>query len=230
MNNLILVRHGQSLWNQEKRFTGWADIDLTEKGKTEAAEAGGLIKKLNLNFHTCFTSKLTRAIRSSKIILKVLGDDKTKVVESSALNERHYGDLTSLNKDETIKKYGFDQVQVWRRSFDTAPPPMDEEHPYKNKIDSNILCESLKDTFDRVVPYYIKQIEPLVKEKKNILIIFHGNSCRALLMKIFNISKNKIVKFEIPTGNPLLIKFNNSKVVDYKYLNVNRAKKIFFNI
>ena len=153
------------------------------------------------------------------------------------LNERHYGHLTSFNKDEIIKKHGKKQVQIWRRSFDISPPPMDSKHPYKNNICSNIPknkipgSESLKDTFERVIPYYEKKIEPLILSKKNILIVFHGNSCRALLKKIFNISNEKIVEFEIPTGNPLLIRFGDKlKTQDYKYLDSKRAKKILFNV
>ena len=229
MNNLVLVRHGQSLWNKERRFTGWADIDLTEKGKLEATEAGKLIKKLNINFHSYFTSELKRAINSLNIILKVLGNEKANFIKNNALNERHYGGLTSLNKDETIKKYGNKQVQIWRRSFNTPPPQMEQDHPYKDKIASNIYAESLKDTFNRVIPYYSKKIEPLILEKKNILIVFHGNSCRALLMKILKISQNKINKLEIPTGNPLLIKFDDLKVKNFNYLNSSRAKKIISN-
>ena len=168
---------------------------------------------------------------SLNIILKVLNKSNVEINRAWELNERHYGGLTGLNKDETIKKYGIKQVKIWRRSFETSPPPMDSQHPYKNKINSNISSESLKDTFDRVVPYYEKEIKPLISSKKNILIVFHGNSCRALLMKIFNISKKKIVKFEIPTGNPLLIRFGDDlKVQDYKYLDAKRAKKILFNI
>jgi len=231
MNNLILVRHGQSFWNKERRFTGWADIDLTEQGKLEAERAGQLINELNIEFHAYFTSKLKRAINSLEIILKILNKENVEIMKDSALNERHYGGLTSLNKDETIKKYGSKQVQIWRRSFDTPPPYMDSQHPYKKKIQSNILSESLKDTFERVIPYYNKKIEPLISSKKNILIVFHGNSCRALLKKILNISKEKIVEFEIPTGNPLLIRFGeNLKVADYKYLDKDRAKKILFNV
>jgi len=232
MNNLILVRHGQSLWNRERRFTGWADIDLTEEvGKSEARHAGQLIKRLSIKFDACFTSQLKRAIKSLNIIMEVLGGANVEINKAWELNERHYGGLTGLNKDETIKKYGKKQVKIWRRSFDTPPPPMDSEHPYKNKINTKILCESLSDTFERVIPYYDKKIKPLILKKKNVLIVFHGNSCRALLMKIFNISKEKIVEFEIPTGNPLLIKFeNNSKVKDYKYLDEKRAKKILFNV
>jgi 2,3-bisphosphoglycerate-dependent phosphoglycerate mutase len=229
MNNLILVRHGQSQWNKERKFTGWADIDLTEKGKLEATEAGNLIKKLNIDFHSYFSSELIRATNSLNIILKVLGKKNITIIKSNSLNERHYGGLTSLNKDETIKKYGNKQVQIWRRSFDTQPPPMEKDHPYIKKITSEIHGESLKNTFDRVVPYYNKKIEPLLLDNKNILIVFHGNSCRALLMKIFNISKEKIIKMEVPTGNPLLIRFNKLKIKDYKYLNSNRAKNIFFN-
>ena len=231
MNNLILVRHGQSFWNKERRFTGWADIGLTEEGKLEAERSGQLIKELNIEFHAYFTSQLKRAINSLEIILKILGKQNVEIIKSEALNERHYGGLTSLNKDETIKKYGHKQVQIWRRSFNIPPPPMNSQHPYKDKINSQISSESLKDTFERVMPYYNKKIEPLISLKKNILIVFHGNSCRSLLKKIFNISNEKIVEFEIPTGNPLLIKFGkNLEVKEYKYLDSKRSKKILFNV
>ena len=230
MNNLILVRHGQSQWNLERRFTGFYDIDLTQQGKNEAEYAGQLIKKLNIEFDTYFTSELKRAANTLNIILNILNKKNIEINEAWELNERHYGGLTGLNKDETIKKYGAKQVQIWRRSFDISPPPIESEHPYKNKINSTILCESLKDTFERVIPYYKKKIEPLISSKKNVLIVFHGNSCRALLMEIFNISKKKIVDLELPTGNPLLIKFSdNLKIEDYKYLDTKRAKKIIFN-
>ena len=231
MNNLLLVRHSESLWNKERRFTGWADIDLTENGRLQAKTAGKLIKELNINFDIYFTSKLQRAINTLEIILKVLNKTNVEIVKTSNLNERHYGGLTSLNKDDIIKKYGKDQVKIWRRSFDIPPPKMEDDHPYKNKIDSNIKAESLKDTFERVVPYYNEKIKPLISAKKNILIVFHGNSCRALLMQILNISKEKIIEFEVPTGNPLLITFDdNLKVKNYKYLDEKRAKKILFNI
>jgi len=231
MNNLILVRHGQSFWNKERRFTGWADIGLTEEGKLEAERSGQLIKELNIEFHAYFTSQLKRAINSLEIILKILGKQNVEIIKSEALNERHYGGLTSLNKDETIKKYGHKQVQIWRRSFNVPPPPMNSQHPYKDKINSQISSESLKDTFERVMPYYNKKIEPLISLKKNILIVFHGNSCRSLLKKIFNISNEKIVEFEIPTGNPLLIRFGkNLEVKEYKYLDSKRSKKILFNV
>ena len=237
MNNLILVRHGQSQWNQEKRFTGWADIDLTEHGKSEAEYAGKLIKDLDIEFHSCFTSQLKRAINSLVIILNVLNKSDLEINKAWEFNERHYGGLTSLNKDEIIKKHGKKQVEIWRRSFDIPPPPMDSEHPYKNSLCKNVPknkipgTESLKDTFNRVVPYYEKKIYPMILSKKNILIVFHGNSCRALLKKIFNISNKNISKFEIPTGNPFLIRYDeNLKIKDYRYLDSNRAKKILFNI
>ena len=231
MSNLILCRHGMSFWNKSRRFTGWADIDLTKEGKNEARNAGELIKKLNIELDVCFTSQLKRAIDSLNIILKVLDKQNDQINKAWELNERHYGGLTSLNKDEIIKKYGNKQVQVWRRSFDIPPPKMQSDHPYKNKIISNILGESLKDTFERVMPYFEKKIKPLILSKKNILIVFHGNSCRALLMEMFNISKEKITEFEIPTGNPLLIKFEeNLKIKNYRYLDKKRARKILFNI
>ncbi len=230
MNNLILVRHGQSFWNRERRFTGWADIGLTNQGKNEAKYAGQLIKNLNINFDTFFSSKLKRATNTMEIILKILNINSNKVIKAKELNERHYGGLTSLNKDETIKKYGKKQVHIWRRSFDIPPPPLEKDHPFKNKIKSSILSESLKDTFERVTPYYKKKVEPLLKKNKNILIVFHGNSCRAMLKNILNISNKKITKLEIPTGNPLMIKFKDDfKISEYMYLDKTRSKKIFFN-
>ena len=231
MNNLILVRHGQSKFNLERRFTGFYDVGLTTKGESEAKYAGELIKKLNIQFDAYFTSELIRASNSLNIILKVLNISNAEINKAWELNERHYGGLTGLNKDETIKKYGIEQVKLWRRSFDTTPPKMESDHPFKNKIKSKILGESLKDTFERVAPYFNAKIKPLILSNKNILIVFHGNSCRALLMEILNISKKKIVNFEIPTGNPLLIQFENKlEVKDYKYLDQKRAKKILFNI
>tara|TARA_B100000959_G_scaffold73412_1_gene77976 strand:- start:289 stop:984 length:696 start_codon:yes stop_codon:yes gene_type:complete len=231
MNNLILVRHGQSKFNLERRFTGFYDVGLTTKGESEAKYAGELIKKLNIQFDAYFTSELIRASNSLNIILKVLNISNAEINKAWELNERHYGGLTGLNKDETIKKYGIEQVKLWRRSFDTTPPKMESDHPFKNKIKSKILGESLKDTFERVIPYFNEKIKPHILSNKNILIVFHGNSCRALLMKILNISKKKIVNFEIPTGNPLLIQFENKlEVKDYKYLDQKRAKKILFNI
>ena len=240
MNNLILVRHGQSLWNKTRTFTGWADIDLTEQGKFEAEYSGQLIKKLNIEFDSYFTSVQIRAINTLSIILNILKKSEAEFKKAWQLNERHYGELTGLNKDQMIKKHGEKQVHIWRRSFDTPPPPMKASSPYhptKNKnyanipLDSIPASESLKNTFDRVVPYYKKEIEPLVLLKKNVLVSAHGNSLRALCKKIFNISNKKIIDLEIPTGNPLLISFeDNLKMKEYKYLDNKRAKKILFNV
>ena len=231
MNHLVLLRHGQSFWNKERRFTGWADIDLTAEGKLEANQSGKLIEELNIEFDAYFTSKLKRAINTLKIVLKVLDKSNTSITKTNLLNERMYGNLTGLNKDDVMKKYGNEQVKIWRRSFDVPPPKISDDNPYKKKINTNILSESLKDTFERVVPFYQTKVEPLIKSKKNILMVFHGNSIRALLMQLFNISKKNIVNFEIPTGNPLLIRFaQDSQIKDYKYLDQKRAKKILFNI
>ena len=239
MDNLILIRHGQSKWNKEKRFTGWADIDLTEQGREEAEQAGKLIKELNIEFDAYFTSVQKRAINTLNIILNILNKPNVEVEKAWELNERHYGALTGLNKDEMINKHGSEQVHIWRRSFDIRPPKMDlsnPHHPAKNKIYKNIpakkipTSESLKDTFKRVVPYYQNKIEPLLSSKKNVLISAHGNSLRAICKKIFNISNEKIVDLEIPTGNPLLISFaENKSLKGYKYLDIKRAKKILFN-
>ena len=240
MNNLILVRHGQSHWNKERRFTGWADIDLTEQGKSEAELAGKLIKEVNSKFDAYFTSVQKRAIHTIEIILDILNKKNSEIKKAWELNERHYGALTGLNKDEMMKKHGKKQVHIWRRSFDVPPPPMEKthpNHPSKNKAYKNIpsskipSCESLKNTFERVMPYYEENIKPLLLSNKNILISAHGNSLRALCKKLLNISNKKIIDFEIPTGNPLSITFSeNLEVKKYKYLDDKRAKNILFNV
>jgi len=240
MNNLILVRHGQSIWNLEKRFTGWADVDLTDRGKSEAKYAGELIRNTNIKFDVYFTSLQKRAVNTLEIILNILDTKNLTINKAWELNERHYGGLTGLNKDEITKKHGEKKVRIWRRSFNTPPPPMKQEnpyHPFKNKAYKNIPknkipnCESLKNTFDRVVPYYEKNIKPLILTKKNILIVAHGNSLRALCKKIFKVSEKKIIEFEIPTGNPLRIAFDeNFLVKEYKYLDIKRAKNILINV
>jgi len=240
MNNLILVRHGQSFWNKERRFTGWADIDLTEHGKFEARCAGQLIKELHIEFDAYFTSVQKRAINTIEIILDILNKKNSEIKKAWELNERHYGALTGLNKDEMMKKHGKQQVQIWRRSFDVPPPPMKKthpNHPSKNKTYINIPtnkipnCESLKNTFERVIPFYEKNIKPILSSNKNILISAHGNSLRALCKKLLNISDKKIINFEMPTGNPLLIVFDeNLKVKKYKYLDAKRAKNILINV
>ena len=240
MNNIILVRHGQSFWNKERRFTGWADIDLTEHGKSEARCAGQLIKELHIEFDAYFTSVQKRAIHTIEIILDILNKKNSEIKKAWELNERHYGALTGLNKDEMMKKHGKKQVHIWRRSFDVPPPPMEKtnpNHPSKNKAYINIPtnkipnCESLKNTFDRVIPFYEKNIKPILSSNKNILISAHGNSLRALCKNLLNISDKEIINFEVPTGNPLLIIFDeNLKVNKCKYLDAKRSKNILTNV
>ena len=235
MINLILVRHGQSQWNLENRFTGWYDAELTNNGLEEARNAGLLIKNLGIKFNYGFTSYQTRAIKTFETILKTSGIKILSITKAWQLNERHYGSLQGLNKDETAKKHGEKQVMIWRRSYDTPPPPQnrdDPEHPVNSKLYSDIDpklvpdSESLKDTYNRTVPYYNKNIEPLLKKSENVLISAHGNSLRALCKNIFEISDDMIVKLEIPTGNPIHIQFEKGlQLKNYKYLDKARAKE-----
>jgi 2,3-bisphosphoglycerate-dependent phosphoglycerate mutase len=190
MTKLVIVRHGQSLWNKENRFTGWVDIDLSEKGLEEAKSAGKKLK--GMHFDLAFTSDLIRAQRTLEIILKEIGQEDILVTEDQALNERMYGDLQGMNKDEARKQFGVDQVHIWRRSFDVPPPG----------------GESLKDTAARVIPYFEKHILPELKKGKNILISAHGNSLRALIMYLEKISPEEILKVEIPTGVPKIYEFD----------------------
>ena len=238
MSKLILTRHGQSAWNAENRFTGWVDVDLSEKGKEEAKKSGELIRKLNIKIDISYTSYLKRAIETLTIILKTL-NLSMKFNTSWELNERHYGSLTGLNKEETKKKIGEDQFKKYRRSWDVAPPIMAKDSNYlknfsplndgipKNKIP---LTESLKNTYERVIPFYDFEINKNLKNGKNILISAHGNSLRALCKYLFKISDTKINELEIPTGNPLIIEFDNQlKIQKYYYLDDSRAKIIIFN-
>ena len=233
MSYLILVRHGQSVWNLEKKFTGWVDIDLTENGKSEAKKAGELINKNNLTIDLYFSSVQLRAKNTLKIIQGELKDNKVPS-EAWELNERHYGALTGLNKDEMKIKLGEDKVHQFRRSWDLRPDPLDKQNPYhpsnieiyknipQDKIPST---ESLKDTYERVIDFYKKKIE--VIDEKNILMSAHGNSIRALCKYLFNLDNDEISKLEIPTGNPLLIDLNNDKkVLSAKYLDSDRAKDL----
>ena len=238
MANLILVRHGQSQWNLENRFTGWYDAELTDQGKQEAKISGELIKKLNIKFELAFTSYQKRAINTLAIILDKIDQTSLTTIRAWQLNERHYGALQGLNKAETEAKHGKEQVMAWRRSYTISPPKLDKknlEHPIHNKaykgIDPELIpdSESLLDTYNRVVPYYTKEIETLLNNEKNILISAHGNSLRALCKKIFNISDTMITKLEIPTGNPILIKMSNLKVQNFEYLDQSRAKEIITN-
>ena len=238
MTSLILIRHGQSQWNLENRFTGWYDAELTELGQKEAKKAGELIQKLNLNFAYAFTSFQKRAINTLNILLKESKINVPTIVKAWQLNERHYGGLQGLNKSETEQKHGKEQVMIWRRSYDTRPPLLDRSdpnHPVNNdiykSIDPNFIPdgESLKDTYNRSVPYFDKEIAPKLL-KDNILISAHGNSLRALCKKLFNISDAMIIKLEIPTGNPMQITLNSSlEVIKVEYLDSTRAKEIVLN-
>ncbi len=233
MSYLVLVRHGQSVWNLEKKFTGWVDVDLTENGKSEAKKAGELINKNNLTIDLYFSSVQLRAKNTLKIIQGELKDNKVPS-EAWELNERHYGSLTGLNKDEMKVKLGENKVHQFRRSWDLRPDPLDKQNPYhpsnieiyKNIPEDKIpSTESLKDTYERVINFYKKKIE--IINDKNILISAHGNSIRALCKYLFNLDNDVISKLEIPTGNPLLIEVNgDKKVLNAKYLDSDRAKDL----
>jgi 2,3-bisphosphoglycerate-dependent phosphoglycerate mutase len=234
MSYLILVRHGQSIWNLEKKFTGWVDIDLTENGKLEAKKAGDLIKLNNLDIDIYYSSFQLRAKNTLKLIKEILKDTKISK-EAWQLNERHYGALTGLNKDEMKVKLGEDKVHQFRRSWDLRPEPLDKNNPY-HPININTYkeipmdkipdTESLKDTYERVLEFYKQEIENKIS-KNNILISAHGNSIRALCKYLFKLDENQISKLEIPTGNPLLINLDeNKKITDCKYLDSERAKDL----
>ena len=238
MSKLILTRHGQSIWNAENRFTGWVDVDLSKKGVLEAQMSGRLIKNLDIKIDVSYTSFLKRAIKTLTTILKENGLD-LKFNTSWELNERHYGSLTGLNKDETKKKIGEEQFKKYRRSWDIPPPPLsenDKNHSLFSPLNASIplgmipFTESLKDTYARVIPYYEKEIKIHIKKNKNVLISAHGNSLRALCKSLFKISDQKINELEIATGNPLMIEFdNNLEIKKYHYLDETRAKTIIFN-
>ena len=208
MNKLILLRHGQSQWNLENRFTGWKNVPLTEKGEEEAKKAGELIKKHNINIDRVFSSALERANRTAEIAIKqtelnnLLENNKIIMTCSEKLNERDYGDLVGLNKQETADKFGKDQVHIWRRSYDTPPPN----------------GESLKDVVERVSPYFKENIKPLIDKGENILIAAHGNSLRAMMIELGMYKPEEISNIELPTGSPLCINLDQGRLVDFKYL------------
>ena len=233
MSYLILVRHGQSIWNLEKKFTGWVDVDLAENGKLEAKKAGNLIRNLKVQIDFYYCSFQLRAKNTLEIIQEILNDNK-KPTAAWQLNERHYGALTGLNKDEMKIKLGEDKVLQFRRSWDLRPDPLDKNNPYhpKNiKIYKDIPSvripdtESLKDTYERVIEFYKMEIEKKVINN-NILISAHGNSIRALCKYLFKLDNNLISKLEIPTGNPLVIKFDDNKINECKYLDKERANDL----
>ena len=210
---LVLLRHGESKWNLENKFTGWTDVELTEKGEAEAKNAGELINNENINIDLVFTSVLKRAINTMNICLSNMDHNNPKIFQDWRLNERHYGSLQGLNKSETAEKYGDDQVLIWRRSYDIKPPELDQDddrHPrfdkkYEN-LDSKSLpsSECLKDTVERFLPYWEETISPNVKNGKKVMIVAHGNSLRALVKHLDKISDDKILGLNIPTGTPLV--------------------------
>ena len=208
MNKLILLRHGQSQWNLENRFTGWKNVPLTEKGETEAKKAGELLKKHNIHVDRVFSSVLKRANRTAEIAIihaelnNLLENNKIIMICSEKLNERDYGDLVGLNKQETADKFGKDQVHIWRRSYDTPPPN----------------GESLKDVVERVAPYFKENIKPLLDKGENILIAAHGNSLRAMMIELGMYKSEEISNIELPTGSPLCINLDQGRLVDFKYL------------
>ena len=195
-SNLVLVRHGQSEWNEKNLFTGWKDPNLTEKGIGEAIQAGKLLKAKKMKFDLMYTSNLTRAQETGRLILEEMNLTNITIQKDQSLNERNYGDLAGLNKDEARKKWGDEQVHIWRRSFDVPPPG----------------GESLKNTAERVLPYFHKNIMPEVKKGLDILVAAHGNSLRALVMEIENINSNEIVNLEIATGVPLIYECNEGDI------------------
>ena len=208
MNKLILLRHGQSQWNLENRFTGWKNVPLTEKGETEAKKAGELLKKHNIHVDRVFSSVLERANRTAEIAIihaelnNLLENNKLIMTCSEKLNERDYGDLVGLNKQETADKFGKDQVHIWRRSYDTPPPN----------------GESLKDVVDRVSPYFEEYIKPALNSGENILIAAHGNSLRAMMIELGMYKSEEISNIELPTGSPLCINLDQGRLVDFNYL------------
>ena len=198
--NLILVRHGQSEWNAKNLFTGWENPGLTETGKIEAKNAGDLINNLDIDFDCLFTSALIRAQLTGIIILKTISQEDIKIIENKALNERFYGDLQGMNKDECKQKWGEELVQTWRRSYELGPPG----------------GETLKETGDRVLPYYLNEIHPMLMQDMNILVAAHGNSLRSLIKYLDKVSDEDIVKLEIPTGAPIHYRFNEDGKVMHK--------------
>ncbi len=225
---LVLIRHGESVWNKENLFTGWTDVDLSETGRKEAAEGGKILKAEGFDFDICYTSYLKRAIHTLNLVLENMDREWLPVYKTWKLNERHYGALQGLNKSETAEKYGEDQVKLWRRSYDVRPPALeenDERNPAFNPMFRDVpkenlpLTECLADTVERVVPFYLSEIVPKMKEGKRILIAAHGNSLRALVKYIENISDEEIVGVNIPTGVPLVYEFDDSmKLISKKFL------------
>ena len=235
MIKLVLVRHGESEWNKKNLFTGWMDVDLSEKGHEEAAAAGQLLKAEGYDFDLCYTSYLKRAIHTLNHMLDEMDRAWLPVVKSWKLNERHYGDLQGKNKSEAAEKFGEDQVKIWRRSFDVKPPVLadDDERSAKKQpmyrdIDESFLPqnESLETTIARVIPYYLEEIKPQMKAGKRIVIAAHGNSLRALVMYLDKMSKEEVLGLNIPTATPLVYEFDdNLNPIKHYYLGDQEALK-----
>ena len=233
MAQLALIRHGQSQWNLEDRFTGWWDVDLTPVGEEEARASGRLLRDTGVDFTCAFTSVQKRAIRTLNLALEQMDRLWMSVTKDYHLNERHYGGLTGLSKKETAAKHGDDQVKVWRRSFDIPPPDMVAGGEFDLSKDARYrgidipATESLKTTLDRVLPYWDAEIAPKLKAGENVLIAAHGNSLRAIVKHLFKVPDSEITEVEIPTGNPLLIDLDGSlNVKSARYLDVARAKPL----
>jgi 2,3-bisphosphoglycerate-dependent phosphoglycerate mutase len=223
MPTLVLIRHGQSAWNLENRFTGWWDVDVTEKGVEEARAAGRLMAEKGLDFDQCYTSLQTRAIKTLNLALEEMGRLWLPVEKDWRLNERHYGGLTGLNKAETAEKHGEEQVKIWRRSFDTPPPAMEAGSAFDLSADRRYagidvpMTESLKDTIARVLPYWNSVIAPDLKAGKRVLISAHGNSLRALVKHLSGISDDEITGLEIPTGRPIVYELADDLTATDRY-------------
>ena len=233
MPTLILLRHGQSQWNLENRFTGWVDVNLTAEGEAQATRGGELIKAQGLQIDQAYTSVLTRAIRTCNLALEAAGQSYVPVIKDWRLNERHYGGLTGLDKAETAAKHGEDQVKIWRRSYDVPPPPLEAGGTYDFKSDRRYAgaslpdTESLKTTLDRVMPFWEGSIAPSLKAGKTVLVAAHGNSIRAIIKKIFNLDNDAILDVEVPTGNPLVVQLDANLVpTSAKYLDEARANPL----
>jgi len=233
MPTLVLLRHGQSQWNLENRFTGWVDVNLTAEGEAQATRGGELIKAEGIEIDKAFTSVLTRAIRTCNLALEAAGQSFVPVVKDWRLNERHYGGLTGLDKAETAAKHGEDQVKIWRRSYDVPPPPLEAGSAYDFKGDRRYAgadlpdTESLKTTLDRVMPFWTGDILPALKAGDTVLVAAHGNSIRAIIKSLFDLSDEAILEIEVPTGNPLVVKLDdNLKPVSAKYLDAARANPL----
>jgi 2,3-bisphosphoglycerate-dependent phosphoglycerate mutase len=230
---LILLRHGQSQWNLEDKFTGWVDVDLTPEGEAQARKGGELIKAAGIAIDRCYTSVLTRAIRTSWLALAAADQAFVPEVKDWRLNERHYGGLTGLNKTETAAKHGADQVKVWRRSYDVPPPPLAPGGAYDFAKDRRYAgavlpqTESLKTTLERVQPYWENEIAPHLKSGETLLVAAHGNSLRAIVKLLFGLSDQAIIDVEVPTGNPLLIELDDAlRPRAARYLDEARAQKL----